>query len=139
MAGPTTLTRSLNERQRGGLYTVGRRGCPHRAVPAGGRGASRVVRHGPRTGLRDRRAAAEGRAHPLRAPHPRPLVPRDLLGHDRGPRRRDADRDRPAGRDAWVPAPRAAPLLLPILDGGRALRFTAEGTQSISMIGLALI
>jgi len=35
--------------------------------------------------------------------------------------------------------PRAAPLLLPILDGGRALRFTAEGTQSISMIGLALI
>jgi hypothetical protein len=35
--------------------------------------------------------------------------------------------------------PRAAPLLLPLLDGGRSLRFTAEGVQSISTAGLVLI
>jgi hypothetical protein len=35
--------------------------------------------------------------------------------------------------------PRAAPLLLPIVDGGRPLRFTAEGTQSILIAGIFFV
>jgi hypothetical protein len=35
--------------------------------------------------------------------------------------------------------PRVAPLLLALLDRGRGLRFTADGTQSILMAGIALI
>ena len=35
--------------------------------------------------------------------------------------------------------PRLAPLLLALLDRGRGLRFTADGTQSIAIAGMALI
>jgi hypothetical protein len=35
--------------------------------------------------------------------------------------------------------PRAAPQLLALLDGGRGLRFTADGTHSIMLAGLALV
>jgi hypothetical protein len=35
--------------------------------------------------------------------------------------------------------PRAAPLLLPIVDGGRPLRLTVQGTQSVLVAGILLV